>query len=224
MVVSTPQYLKETMDKGIPAVLIDVRPSEESEKAHIDGAVSIPSQKISVSKNVFPADKSAPMILYAADTRSAENAFTIVRGWGYGNTSVLEGGIESWKSLGYPVASGKLTSTIVYVPKLSPGEISVEEFKKIVETLPADKLVLDVRDEDETMQGMLKGAINIPTQQIPNRLGELPKDKEIIAYCVNGVRAEMIYYLLKDAGYNVRFLNASLDIDNHGKYTITKEQ
>lgn len=223
MIVSTPQYLKETMDKGFPPILIDVRSVNEAKRAHIDGAVSVPSQEMIKAKDIFPASKSAPIMLYAADTQSAEKAFVIVRGWGYGNTSILEGGVVRWKELGNPVVSGELKTSIVYIPKLRPGEISIEEFKGIAETSTVDKLILDVRDEDEARQGMLKGATNMPTQAIPNRLGEIPKDKEIIAYCANGVRAEMVYYLLKDAGYKVRFLNASLNIDKDGKYTITKE-
>ncbi len=38
------------------------------------------------------------------------------------------------------------------------GEISVEDFKRIAETLPPDKPIIDVRDTDEAMHGMLKGA------------------------------------------------------------------
>ncbi len=223
LVVSTPQYVKENMDKDIPQVIIDLRPTDKARKEHIKGAVSIPAEEISNAKDRFPGDKKAPIILYAKDTKSAVDAFKIVRGWGYTNTSVLEGGIKAWKKAGYPVVRDELKTTIVYVPKPRPGEIGIEEFKTIVETLPPDKFILDVRDEDEAMQGMLKGAKNIPAQDIKARLSEIPKDKEIIVHCVGGVRAEMAYHTLKEAGYNVRFLNAIIKIDKDGKYEITKE-
>jgi rhodanese-related sulfurtransferase len=73
------------------------------------------------------------------------------------------------------------------------------------------------------MQGMLKGARNIPTQEISGKLSEIPKDKEIVTHCITGVRAEMAYLILKDAGYKVRFLNADIKIDKDGEYEITKE-
>jgi rhodanese-related sulfurtransferase/DNA-binding transcriptional ArsR family regulator len=43
--------------------------------------------------------------------------------------------------------------------------------------------VLDVRPEDEFALGHLPGAINIPLSKLKHRLGELPADREIIAYC-----------------------------------------
>lgn len=223
VVLSTPKYIKENIDKDIPQVLVDLRPIDEAKKEHIKGAVAIQAKEISVSKDKFPADKKAPIILYAPDTKSAMDAFKAVRDWGYTNTSILSGGFDGWKKSGNPVLSDEIASTIIYVPKPRPGEIQIDDFKRIAETLPPDKLILDVRDGDEAMQGMLKGARNIPTQEISSKMIQIPKDKEIIAHCLTGVRAEMAYHILKEAGYNVKFLNANIKIDKDGKYEITKE-
>jgi len=43
--------------------------------------------------------------------------------------------------------------------------------------------VLDVRPEDEFALGHLPGALNIPLGKLQHRLGELPVDREVIAYC-----------------------------------------
>lgn len=43
--------------------------------------------------------------------------------------------------------------------------------------------VLDVRPPGEFAAGHIPGAINIPVQQLQRRLRELPKSREIIAYC-----------------------------------------
>jgi ArsR family transcriptional regulator len=43
--------------------------------------------------------------------------------------------------------------------------------------------VLDVRPEDEFARGHLPGAVNIPLGELERRLGELPPDREVIAYC-----------------------------------------
>jgi ArsR family transcriptional regulator len=43
--------------------------------------------------------------------------------------------------------------------------------------------VLDVRPEDEFAAGHVRGAVNIPLQQLKRRLTELPKNSEVIAYC-----------------------------------------
>ncbi len=223
LVLSTAKYVKENLDKDIPQVIVDTRPIEDVRKEQIQGTVSIIAQEIMNAKDNFPADKKAPIILLGADAKAAEEAFKVVRGWGYTNASVLKGGIEAWKKEGYTVLTTEPMKTIVYVPKPRPGEIAIEDFKKIAETLPSDKLIIDARDEDEAMQGMLKGAVNIPAQDILFRLSEIPKDREIITHCVTGVRAEMAYHTLKDAGYKARFLNAKITVDKDGKYEITKE-
>lgn len=222
-VVATIGFLKESIEKDIPHILVDLRSSEDARKGHIQGAVSMPEAGIDNAKGLFPADKKAPIVLYAADTRQAMAAFATVRGWGYSNTVALEGGIAAWVKAGNAVSSGELKTAINYVPKPRAGEIPVEEFKRVVETLQSAQMILDVRDEDEAMQGMLRGAKNIPTQDISGRLAEIPKDKEVITHCVTGVRAEMAFNVLKDAGYKVRFLNANIKIDKDGKYEITKE-
>jgi rhodanese-related sulfurtransferase/DNA-binding transcriptional ArsR family regulator len=43
--------------------------------------------------------------------------------------------------------------------------------------------VLDVRPREEFAAGHLPGAINIPVDQLAKRLGELPRRKEVVAYC-----------------------------------------
>jgi rhodanese-related sulfurtransferase/DNA-binding transcriptional ArsR family regulator len=43
--------------------------------------------------------------------------------------------------------------------------------------------VLDVRPEDEFALGHLPGALNIPLGKLEDRLGEIPADREVIAYC-----------------------------------------
>jgi len=46
-----------------------------------------------------------------------------------------------------------------------------------------DMLVLDVRPRTEYVAGHLPGAVSIPLEELAVRLGELPRDPEIVAYC-----------------------------------------
>jgi rhodanese-related sulfurtransferase/DNA-binding HxlR family transcriptional regulator len=46
-----------------------------------------------------------------------------------------------------------------------------------------DAVVLDVRPEPEYAAGHLPGAIHIPLAELAGRIGELPRDHEIVAYC-----------------------------------------
>lgn len=201
-------------------VLIDLRPADEASRGFIPGAVSVPGKELASAKAKFPADLSAPVILYGS---GAEDAFKTVRSWGFKDATVLRGGAEGWKQAGGQLKTGSLETAISYVPKPRPGEIAIEEFKALAEKGAADKIILDVRDPDEVVNGMIKGALNIPAGKISERAAEIPKDKEIITHCTTGIRAEMAHDDLKELGYKVRFLNAVIQIDQDGKYEITKK-
>ncbi|MDA8099829.1 MAG: rhodanese-like domain-containing protein [Nitrospiraceae bacterium] len=224
LVLST-QFLKEAwIDKDIPHVLVDVRPAKAAEAGFIKGAVTVPAAEIEKSLAKFPAkDKKAPIMVYdqkgEGDAVKAAKALIAA---GYAPVDVVSGGFESWKAAGYPVMTGKLAENIVYVPKPRPGEIAIDEFKKIMASTPADTLILDVRNRDEGNAGMIKGALLVPDEEILDRFAEIPKDKKIVTHCSTGVRAEMAYHKLKEKGYNVSFLNAKVEIDKDGNAKIEK--
>ncbi|NNM96955.1 MAG: ArsR family transcriptional regulator, partial [Candidatus Dormibacteraeota bacterium] len=46
-----------------------------------------------------------------------------------------------------------------------------------------DVVVVDVRPSLEYLAGHIAGAISIPVDELEDRLGELPNDREIVAYC-----------------------------------------
>jgi rhodanese-related sulfurtransferase/predicted transcriptional regulator len=73
-------------------------------------------------------------------------------------------------------------------------------------------VVLDVRPVEEYSAGHLPGAVNIPIHELQKRLKELPKRKEIIAYC-RGPYCLMSYdavSLLRKHGMKARRLEAGL--------------
>ncbi len=68
--------------------------------------------------------------------------------------------------------------------------------------------VLDVRPEDEFAAGRVPSAINIPLSDLARRLGDLPRDQEIVAYCRGAfcVLAFEAVALLRGHGFKVRRL------------------
>ncbi|WED29315.1 FAD-dependent oxidoreductase [Vibrio sp. DW001] len=76
-----------------------------------------------------------------------------------------------------------------------------------LETLTDDQIILDVRTPMEIQNfGTLKGAINIPVDELRPRMNELPKDKEIIIICAVGLRGNVAYRQLANNGYKARNL------------------
>jgi len=75
-------------------------------------------------------------------------------------------------------------------------------------------LLLDVRSADEYRDGHIAGALNIPVDSLARRAGVLgvPRDSEIVVYCVSGKRAARAQETLVSLGYtHVRLLDGSLN-------------
>lgn len=62
-------------------------------------------------------------------------------------------------------------------------------------------LVLDVRTPDEYVSGHVPGAVNIPHDQLAQRLAEVPKDRDVVLYCRSGRRTEIAGQVLTGNGY-----------------------
>jgi len=63
-------------------------------------------------------------------------------------------------------------------------------------------LLVDVRSAEEYQQGHVPGAINIPHDQVKQRLAEFgDKNAEIVLYCRSGRRTGMAVDALSEAGY-----------------------
>lgn len=61
--------------------------------------------------------------------------------------------------------------------------------------------LLDVREQNEWNACHINGSVHIPLGQIQQRMDEIPKDAEIVAYCHHGRRSEMALRLLEQNGY-----------------------
>lgn len=86
--------------------------------------------------------------------------------------------------------------------------ISLEEVIKIdKKTL----LLLDVRPNDEFKYQHILGAVNIPLEELSERLCELSKDQDIVVYCRGRLcsSANMATQILNSYGFHARSLNAS---------------
>ncbi|MGM0471771.1 MAG: CoA-disulfide reductase [Bacillota bacterium] len=64
-----------------------------------------------------------------------------------------------------------------------------------------DAILLDVREEAETKLGRLEGSINIPLNQLRERLDELDRNRQIIVYCATGLRSYLAVRILQQHGF-----------------------
>ncbi len=70
--------------------------------------------------------------------------------------------------------------------------------------LDLDKVfLLDCRTPAEFAMGTIPGAVNIPLDELRNRLEELPKDKPVYEFCQVGLRGYIAYRILTQHGFEV---------------------
>ena len=77
--------------------------------------------------------------------------------------------------------------------------VSVMEIDDIVEK---GGYLIDVRTVGEFMAGSMPGAVNIPLDELRDRLDEIPKDKDIYINCQVGLRGYLAVRILKNNGIN----------------------
>lgn len=66
-------------------------------------------------------------------------------------------------------------------------------------------LLLDVRTPDEFCHGHVEKAVNLPVQELPQRLAEVgPTSRPVVVYCRSGGRSALAKTLLTRAGYQVK--------------------
>lgn len=88
---------------------------------------------------------------------------------------------------------------LAYFFFMRSGDVSSEEARRLVQ---AGARLVDVRTPAEFAAGHIPGAVNIPVQELEQRMGELePKSAALVLYCRSGNRSGRAARLLKGAGY-----------------------
>lgn len=206
-------WLEMAIAKDIPHVLIDLRLENEVVPGRIKGAVAVEFSSLAAKKDEFPERKNAPIIFYGQNSeKAAEQSVS----WGYTAVRVLPVSFDQWKELGAPVETGASKGVITYVPKPKPGTIGVEAFVKMAEKVPANVMLIDVRNPDELDKGQIKGTLNIPVDNIGQHMAEIQGGKEVVLFCNTGIRAEMAQTVLQEKGLKSRYLDAIVTFTDGG--------
>lgn len=90
-----------------------------------------------------------------------------------------------------------------------------EDTAALMET--GDYFLLDVRTPGEVSGGTIQGAVNIPVDNLRERLEELPQDKKILVFCKVGLRGYVACRILTQHGFDAYNLSG-------GYTTWTAEQ
>jgi glyoxylase-like metal-dependent hydrolase (beta-lactamase superfamily II)/rhodanese-related sulfurtransferase len=168
------------------SIVVDARTNEQFDEAHIPGAISASAYDTGFATKVAQvADPDAELIVVAASDGYELEATALLASVGMRVRGYLEGGMTAWRSEGRPVER---------IEALDPDQLADRVAANGV-------VVLDVRDDDEFAAGHIPGSLHIPYADLPERLGEVPRDRDVAAICSGGKRSGLAASILKREGF-----------------------
>lgn len=102
-------------------------------------------------------------------------------------------------------------------------EVPTIEVPQVPDPLPPGVTVLDVREPVEWHHGHIEGAVHVPLTQVPDRLGELPRDQQLLVVCKVGGRSSQATAFLREKGFEaVNLAGGMLDWAGAGRAMVAE--
>jgi rhodanese-related sulfurtransferase len=231
-------YIEKLASDPSPHLVIDSRPRRVAVKGMIPGAVNIPDSEFDKLVGQLPRDAATPLIFYCGGLECllSDKSAAKARALGYTQVFTYPEGYPEWTAAhggaqmaaapaavpAAPVAA--LTSTVALVPGKEKGTITVESFQKVWTTQPESVMLVDVRDAKEFANGAIKGAVNLPINELEEKIATLPLDKPVVFICGTGARSGEAYDMVKlyRAEVQAFFIDAEAKFMADGSYTMGK--
>ena len=168
-------------------ILLDVRNENDFAESHIPGSVFIGLDgRFAPWVGELLEDIKKPIILLAPEGRE-EEAITRLSRVGFDNIKgYLKGGIKSWIEL------NKKTNSI--------ENIKAQNFMSLNSKF--DINILDVRSQNEYLNGSVDGSLNIPLINLTDNLDKFNCNKRSYIYCKGGYRSMIASSILNLKGIN----------------------
>ena len=194
----------DAFTQGKNPVFMDVRDVFAFEKSHIKGAVHLPLEILLQQINSIPANRT--LIVYDETGKKGHQALRTLLGAGFNDVTNISGGHTSLQRQARTTGFTNIEIDLLPVElKSLAEEASKQEEKKEVEVVDENSLiVVDVRTPEEFEGGAYPDAINIPLDELMERLEELGDNtaREIIVYCASGARSAYAQRSLTQVGYS----------------------
>ncbi|WP_298477064.1 MBL fold metallo-hydrolase [uncultured Maribacter sp.] len=177
----------EVVANETAALLLDTRDATDYAQAHIPNSINIGiNGNFAQWVGEMIPDVKQEILLITYPNREEESITRLSR-VGYDNTiGFLEGGFPSWK---------KSHKQIDRINRITNKEFEVGYKAEM-------PLIVDIRKRSEYNSEHVLGAINVPLNEINQRLAELPKEKSFILYCAGGYRSMIAASILKQRGWD----------------------
>jgi thiosulfate/3-mercaptopyruvate sulfurtransferase len=232
------QTSKPVYDEGhIPGAQF-LNPFQELSTPRVEGALFLELPSVEVLDSVLEArgiSDQSRIVLYSARqyfTPTSRTLFTLEYAGLAGRVSILDGGLEVWKSEGRAVTAE--------VPTPARGRLSVRPNPAIVAdadfvraSLESSKVrLVDARDTSfyngrETRQGRnghIKGAVSLPFSTMVDSSGKfrspsvlqaqfaaagVQPGQTVVTYCHIGQQASLVWFMARVLGYDAKMYDGS---------------
>jgi rhodanese-related sulfurtransferase len=220
-------WMKQQIDAGADMIVVDSRPKRTKyDKGHIPTAISVPDSQFEKLSEQLPEDKSKLLVFYCGgytcklSHKSAAKAIEM----GYTNVKVFAAGYPAWKTVAGTATAAKAAPKQIK-GGAEEGSIDIDAFKQIIAQNPGSVYLIDVRDADEFKTGSLKTAVNIPVDDLEEKIKTLPTDRPIVFICGTGARSGESFYMVQDVRpelKNVYYLDAEMTVHKDGRFELKK--
>lgn len=173
-------------------IILDTRKASDFTPEFVPGSISIglEGRFAEWAGSLLPFNQPIVLVTEIGKEREtvvrlARVGFSLIEGY-------LDGGLPAWKKAGEPIDM---------IIDVEPDELAMD--------LPYDKnlVVVDVRRETEFADGHVRGAMNIPLNDMmdPGNLSSLEEHLNLYVHCAGGYRSVIASSLLKRQGiHNLR--------------------
>lgn len=193
--------------------VLDTRKATDFTKEFIPGSISIglEGRFAEWAGSLLPFGKPIMLVTEAGKEqetviRLARVGFSDIRGY-------LDGGVQAWKKAGYPIDM---------IIDIEADELAMD--------MPYDQhlVVVDVRGEAEFADGHVRGAVNIPLNELtdPGSMANFEEHHNLYVHCGSGYRSVTAASLMKRQGiHNLRnILGGWKAISEMEKIEVVKEK
>jgi hydroxyacylglutathione hydrolase len=193
-------------------IILDTREPEIFTQQFVPGSIGIglEGRFAESAGSLLSFDK--PILLVTEDGKERETIVRLAR-VGFSKISgYLKGGFPAWKDAGEPIDM---------IIDIEPDELAMD--------IPFDDkiVIVDVRREPEFADGHIRGAINIPLDEMtdPASMANIEDDHNVYVHCAGGYRSVIAASLLKRQGiHNLRNVVGGWNkIKEQEKISIDKE-
>ena len=197
--------LKAWLSDGAEIAFLDVRELGQYGEGHAFFAVSLPYSRFELGLPALVPRPATRLVLCDGADGVANRTARRAEALGYANVSVLEDGVDGWRSAGYTLYAG------VNVPSKTFGEL-VEQVRRTphvtAETLRdmqaagEDLAIVDGRTFAEFQKMSIPGGVSCPNGELALRIGGLAPDPrtKIVVNCAGRTRSIIGAQTLIDFG------------------------